>query len=266
MPTLPIGSHTMYYEEHGSGHPLLLIPGLGASRLSWYKQVEPLAQRFRVILLDNRDAGGSAHGTGPYSVADMADDAAALITQLQLGSTYVMGWSMGGFIAQELAVRHPALVKKLILVATSPGGSANVSAAPEILALLMRDTNESVEARVRRTAPLIVAPGYYDAHPEDLDRSVAHSLELPITLERYQRQLGAVMTHMGGDMPARHHQIVAPTLVIHGDYDPLVPYPNGQYLAAHIPGARLSTYPNVGHLPPIEATERFNREVVEFLR
>ncbi len=265
MPTTRIGSHIMYYEEHGSGYPLLLVPGLGASRLSWYKQVEPLSQQFRVILLDNRDAGDSAHGTGPYSVADMADDAASLITHLQLGSSHVMGWSMGGFIAQDLAVRHPTLVKKLILVATSPGGAANVSAAPEILALLMRDENESVEARIRRTTPLIAAPGYFQAHPQDLERSVASSLAKPMSLESYERQLGAVMTHMNGDMPSRLNQIVAPTLVIHGDVDPLVPYANGQYLAAHIKGARLSTYPGVGHLPPTEAPERFNREVEEFL-
>jgi pimeloyl-ACP methyl ester carboxylesterase len=86
-----------------------------------------------------------------------------------------------------------------------------------------------------------------------------------MSFESYQRQLGACMDHFSQGVAERLGQITAPTLVIHGDYDPLIPYKNGKYLAAHIQGARLSTYPGVGHLPPIEASERFNREVIEFL-
>jgi 3-oxoadipate enol-lactonase len=264
MPTTQVGSQTVYYDEHGEGHPLLLIPGLGATRFSWWKQIEPLSRKLRVINIDNRDAGDSALGRGPYTIADMADDAAGVLQNLHLGPAYVMGWSMGGFIALELAVRHTALVEKLILVATSAGGPTAVLAAPEIGALLLLKEGEDIETRVRRTFPLLAGQGYMLAHPEDLDQLVRNAQAKPMALEAYQRQLSAIMTWRGvSDRLAQG--FAAPTLVIHGDADPLVPYANGQHLATHIPSAKLSTYPGVGHLVPIEAAERFNREVLEFL-
>jgi 3-oxoadipate enol-lactonase len=115
MPTTQVGSHTAYYDDFGAGHPLILLSGLAASRLGWWKQMESFEKGFRVINMDNRDAGDSALGTGPYTIADMADDVAGLITNLRLGRTHIVGISMGGMIAQEVAIRHPALVDKLVL-------------------------------------------------------------------------------------------------------------------------------------------------------
>jgi 3-oxoadipate enol-lactonase len=264
MPTTHVGSHTVYYDESGAGHPLLLISGLASTRLGWWKQLEPFSQRFRVINMDNRDAGDSALGTGPYTIADMAEDVAGVIQNLNLGRTHIVGISMGGMIAQELAIRHPELVDKLVLVATTAGGPRAVNAKPEIAALLMR-TDDDIETRVRRTFTAIAGEGYMAKHPADLDEIVKNSLAKPMSLESYQRQLGACMIHFQMGTADRLGQIAAPTLVIHGDYDPLIPYPNGKFLAEHIQGARLSTYPGVGHLVPMEAAERFNREVIEFL-
>jgi 3-oxoadipate enol-lactonase len=264
MPTTEVGLHTVYYDGRGKGHPLLLIPGLGATRFSWWKQIEPLSQESRVINMDNRDAGDSALGTEPYTIADMADDAAGVLHSLKLGPAYVMGWSMGGFISLELAVRNPALVDKLILVATSAGGPTHVQPAPEIGALLRRDESEDIETRVRRVFPLIAGRGYMQSHPEDLDQLVRHAQARPMALESYERQLSAVMRW--GGVSDRLNQITLPTLVVHGDADPLVPYANGQYMAAHIQSAKLSTYPGAGHLLPIEAAERFNQDIIEFLR
>jgi 3-oxoadipate enol-lactonase len=263
LPAIQLGLHTAWYDEHGSGTPLLLIPGLGASRLSWWKQIEPLSRRYRVISFDNRDAGDSAHATAPYSIGELAEDAAQAIEALDLGPTYVMGWSMGTFISQELTVRHPDLVDRLILVAGSAGGPTQTRAAPEFATLLRRSETEPIEARVRRTYPLLAAPGYMQRHPEDLDRLVWSQSAKPMSFVCYQRQLGAIMNWSGVGLQLP--QVKTPTLVIHGDLDPLVPYPNGQYIASQMPNATLSTYPGVGHLPPIEAHERFNREVQEFL-
>jgi 3-oxoadipate enol-lactonase len=262
MPTTQVGSHTVYYDECGAGHPLLLLTGLGSTRFGWWKQIEPFSHRFRVINMDNRDAGDSALGTGPYTIADMAEDSAGVIQNLKLGPTHVVGISMGGFISLELAIRHPELVEKLVLVSTSAGGATNVNPQPAIAALLMRTGDEDIETRTRQTFTLIAGKDYMASHPEDLDEIVKHTKAKPMSLESYQRQLGAVMKHNAAD---RLDKITAPTLVIHGDYDPLVPYANGKYLAEHIKGARLSTYPGVGHLTPVEAPERFNREVLEFL-
>jgi len=263
MPTIQAGSQRIYYDENGAGHPLVLIPGLSNSRLTWWKQIEPLSKKYHVISMDNRDAGDSALGTGPYTIPDMAEDAAGLIQSLGLSTTYVVGWSMGGFISLELTLRHPGLVKKLILVSTSAGGPTHVPPTPEILALLMPVEKEDIETNIRRTFPSLAAPGYMQSHPEDLDQLVHNAKAKPMRLESYQRQLGAVITWEG--VSPRLNQISVPTLVLHGDADPLVPYGNGQHLSTHIQGAKFLTYTRVGHLPPIEAPERFNRDVMEFL-
>lgn len=265
MPTTQVGSHTVYYDDCGSGHPLLLLTGLGSSRLGWWKQVEPFSRQFRVINMDNRDAGDSAPGTGAYTIADMAEDTAGVIQNLKLQPTHVVGISMGGMVAQELAIRHPELVDRLVLVSTTAGGASNVSPRPEIAALLMRSPGDDPEARVRRTYTLISGPGYMAAHPEDLDRIWENALAKPMSLESYQRQLGACMVHYRQGTADRLDQIAAPVLVIHGDGDPLIPYENGKYLAGNIKTARLVTLPGAGHLTPVEAAERFNREVLDFL-
>lgn len=265
MPTTQVGSHTVWYDDCGSGHPLLLLTGLGGSRLGWWKQIEPFSRKFRVINMDNRDAGDSALGTGAYGIADMAEDTAGVIQNLKLKPTHVVGISMGGMIAQELAIRHPESVDRLVLVSTTAGGASNVSPRPEIAALLARSPGEDPEARVRRTYTLISGTGYMAEHPEDLDRIWRNALAKPMSLESYQRQLGACMAHYAQGTADRLAQITAPALVIHGDYDPLIPYANGKYLAGHIKTARLVTLPGVGHLTPVEAAEQFNREVLEFL-
>lgn len=261
MPTAQIGSHTVYFDELGSGHPLIFVSGLGASRLGWWKQIEPFSKKFHVINVDNRDAGDSAASAGPYTIAEMASDVAGVIQNLELGTAYLVGISMGGFILIEFAIRYPELLDKLVLVSTSAGGKSSVRAQPEILALLGRTEGEEIETRTRRTFTAIAGKDYMASHPEDLDHIVRNAQAKPMSLASYQRQLGAVMAH---DATDRLDKISAPTLVIHGDYDPLIPYENGKYLAAHIKSSRISTYQNVGHLPPIEAAERFNSEVMEF--
>jgi pimeloyl-ACP methyl ester carboxylesterase len=263
MPIIQAGSQDIYYDEYGTGHPLVLIPGLSNSRLTWWKQIEPLSKKYRVINMDNRDAGDSALGTSPYTIPDMADDAAGLIQSLHLNTTYVVGWSMGGFISLELTMRHPELVKKLILVSTSAGGSTHVPPAPEILDLLKPIPNEGIEENIRRIFPSLASPGYMQSHPEDLIQLVRNAKAKPIRLESYQRQLGAVIAWKG--VSPQLNQITAPTLILHGDADPLIPYGNGQHLSTHIQGTKFLTYTRVGHLPPIEAPERFNKDVINFL-
>ncbi|MGO9376112.1 MAG: alpha/beta fold hydrolase [Syntrophobacteraceae bacterium] len=263
MPITLVGSQSIYYDDYGSGHRVLLITGLGASRLMWWKQIEIISRKYRLINMDNRDAGDSAPGAGPYTIADMADDAAGLIRNLKCGPAHVIGWSMGGFIAMELSLRHPGLVGKLILVATSAGGQAYIPPAHEVGVLLLPHEKENLETVIRRVYPSIAAPGYMNSHPEDLDTLVRYFKSKPMTLASYQRQLGATMTWPG--MVDRMSRISMPTLVVHGVVDPLVPYGNGLYLSTIIRGAKLLTYTNVGHLPPIEASERFNQDAIEFL-
>lgn len=265
MNTTQVGSHTVAFDERGAGHQVLFMSGLSSSRLAWWKQIDVFAQKYRVINMDNRDAGDSSPGVGPYTIADMAADTAGLIQNLNLGATHIIGISMGGMIAQELAIRYPHLVDRLVLVSTTAGGPTAVNAKPEIAVLLVRPEQEDLETRVRRTFTAIAGEGYMAAHPEDLDHIVKNSIEKPMTLEGYQRQLGASFGHFSVGTAGQLSQITAPTLVLHGMDDPLIPYPNGQFLAEHIPGARLASFPGVGHLLMIEAPEEFNNEVIEFL-
>ncbi len=265
MPRIQVGSHTAHYDDLGEGHPVLFLTGLGGSRFGWWKQVIPFSLKFHVINMDNRDGGDSAVANAPYTIADMAEDTAGVIQNLGLGRTHIIGVSMGGMIAQELTLRHPDLVDKLVLTSTTAGGAGTTPAKPEIQALLMRGAEEDISTRVRKTYTAIAGPGYMVAHPEDLEHIVQTGVAKPMSLESYQRQLGACGVHLAKGTADRLDKITAPTLIIHGDCDPLIPYPNGQYLAAHVPGAQFLTYPGVGHLPMIEAAERYNREVMEFL-
>jgi len=263
MPITRVGSQKIYYDEHGSGHPLLLIPGLSNSRLIWWKQIGVFSTKCRVIQMDNRDSGDSAVAAGPYSIGDMAEDAAGLIRNLSLGPIHVIGWSMGGFISLELTVRHPELVERLILVSTSAGGRRSLPPSPHIQVALMPSGHEDIETRVRRIYPLLAGPGYMDRRPDDLDQIVEHEKAKRMTLKSYERQFQAVIAW--GGVGKRLRDINSPVLVVHGDTDQLVPPGNGQFLSEHIPGARLITYGQIGHLPPIEAPGRFNRDAMEFL-
>jgi len=170
---------------------------------------------------------------------------------------------MGGFVALRLAIQRPDLVEKLVLTSTTAGGATHTQPAPEILALLMqpRDGLEVGEL-AKRTYATIMAPGFAESHPDDWERIAETARYHPQSAESYGRQLQACLGH---DATAQLGEVRAPTLVIHGDLDPLVPYPNGQLLAARIPGARLITYAGVGHIPIVERADEYNRDVLAFL-
>ena len=260
---IQIGTQKIAFDDCGAGHSLLLLTGLGSSRFGWWKQIAPFAEKFRVVAMDHRDAGESGRATEAYTIDDMANDAAGVIQNLGLTPTFVLGYSMGGFIALTLTLQHPELVDMLILVSTSAGGPAHVHPAPADAALLARIPGEDKETRVRRTQHLLTGAKYIA--PDDMDELVDHARRVPQSDEAYTRQVGAAMAFHVGDAHARLNEIRVPTLVIHGDADPVVPYANGQALAANIPNAKFVTLAGVGHLPRLEATQEFNRAVIEFL-
>lgn len=266
MSTTKIGLETIYYDEYGSGEPIILIPGLGGTRFGWIKQLVPFSKKYRVINIDNRDGGNSEQSASSYDINDMTNDVVGLIENLNLGSVYVVGISMGGFIAQYLALKHPEYIKKMVLVSTSSGGSSHVYPKPEIFSLLNHNPNEDVKTRVRNLQTLITGPGFVDNHPEDIERAVEYAIKLPMPHEAYQRQLSAAKTHNKVGTREYLSRISVPTLVIHGECDPIMPYPNGQVLATEIPGAKFLSLPNVGHLPHIEVTDTFNKAVLDFFK
>lgn len=266
MPSLAMADHTIQYEVQGQGHPLVLISGLGTSRLFWWKQIAPLSAHLRLITFDNRGIADSSRVQAAFKIADMADDVAALIDHLKVGPCFVLGISMGGFVAATFALRHSRLLRKLILTATSAGGPTHTNASDEILAMLINAGGKDPESYTRMAYTALAGPNYMQTHPEDLDRIVANALAKPLSPDTYLYQLNAINGYMTTDGVANLlDRIAVPTLVLHGDADPLVPYVNGQNLAQKIKGAQMKSYPGVGHLPLIEAAARYNRDVLDFL-
>lgn len=255
------------YDEVGPANPrdakgaILLLTGLGSKRLGWERQMAAFGREYRTIAIDHRDTGDSDEAVTPYTVADLADDAAQLLDKLGLARVNVVGISLGGFVALQFAVRHPERVEKLVLVSTSAGGATHVHPSPEIAMLLAPAPGMEIGERAIRNYSNIMAAEYVAAHPEDLQRIAEVARYRPMSPEGYVRQLQAALAH---DVSSELHRISAPTLVIHGSVDPLVPPPNGAHLAQRIPGARHLVYENVGHIPIIERADQFNRDVLAF--
>ena len=253
------------YDEVSPSHPkgtILLLTGLGAKRHGWCKQLAVFGRHYRTIALDHRDAGDSDPVKTPYRIPDQANDAAAVLRALGAPKAHVVGISMGGFVALEMSLRHTAVVDKLILVSTSGGGLRQAWPSPLTMLRLARRGKAEVGELTRQIYSHIMAPGFAERHPEEMERIVALGRYRPMADDAYYRQLCAALLH---DVSKRLDEIKVPTLVIHGENDPLVHVKNGINLARRIPGARLVLYPRTGHIPIIERAEEFNRDVLAFL-
>ena len=261
-----VDGRRLAYEEVTPADPagtVLLLCGIGAKRQGWYEQLPVLGRRHRTLALDYRDVGDSDPAGGPYGIGDVADDVAGLARELGIERASLIGISMGGFIALQLALRRPELVDRLILVVTSAGGASHVSTSPEIMRTLMPGEEEYESgAGARRVCSAVAGPGFAERRPEAIEEFVEIALHNPMHRDAYLRQLSACREH---DVADRLGEIRAPTLVIHGDADPLVRIENGRLLAERIPGARLVVYEGVGHIPEVECAEEFNRDLMAFL-
>jgi 3-oxoadipate enol-lactonase len=233
----------IYWEEHGSGDPLLLIMGLGAT-LEWWRRIVPaLSSRYRTIIYDNRGVGRSDVPPAPYSIAGMAGDGVAVMDAAGIESAHVFGASMGGMIAQELALNHPSRVRKLVLGCTACGGTHVVPAAREVgVALAARST------MTREQATWAMAPYIFDAGTprEVVAEDIAHRLNATVTNEGYFAHLSAIRAWSGTH--ERLANLKMPVLVIHGETDQLVPPENGRIVAAAIPGSQLVMIPHASHI------------------
>ena len=242
------------------GYPLLLLTGLGYAIWSWQRQIPEWSRRFRCIAVENRGTGRSPKPPGPYSIEALADDAAEA---LEGHRAHVAGFSMGGYIAQVLALRHPELVERLVLVCTATGGADHLPTPNETIAAWEAHADRTPPEFARATMPLSFAPGWTDEHPDEFEQLLADRLEHPTPPECWRAQYDACRRFVEQVSPVE--QIEAPTLVIHGDADRVVPYENGLELARRIPDARFEPFAGGGHLLFLESAERFNRIVAEFL-
>jgi pimeloyl-ACP methyl ester carboxylesterase len=250
----------IYWEAAGRGEPLLLIMGLGSASDMWYRLLPEFQSRYRTILFDNRGVGRSDPPHGHYSIVTMASDAAAVMDAAGVESAHVLGFSMGGFIAQEFALNYPERVRKLILASTACGGREVVWAAPEVLTALAAKDVKTREEGFWSTAPY----NYEAATPralmeEDLEVTLRH----PLKRESYQAQLQAIMTWEGSY--SRLKNLDVPTLVLHGDRDQLIPTENGRILARAIPNAELVLIHGAGHRFMTDKLEASREAILSFL-
>jgi 3-oxoadipate enol-lactonase len=262
MQVVRVGNVTLAYYVQGDGPPVLMIMGLGGRAADWGRVPAELASRFRVVTVDNRGTGNSDKPDEGYSLEGMADEAVAVLDAVGIVEAHVVGISMGGMIAQLVALRHPARVKRLVLIATTPGGPNTVPPRPEALAALMPDMSKPPEEIVRSAMQAIAAPGFAEAHPEVIREIVGTAMNAPTPPHVFARQMAAIMA---SDRYEQLREIHVPTLVIHGDADPLVPPANGELIGQRIPGAKLLTLRNCGHLVMWEQPRELSAAVSDFL-
>jgi 3-oxoadipate enol-lactonase len=258
-----VGNIKMYYQVHGQGEPLLMIMGLGGHCLDWGWIVpQRLAERYKVILFDNRGAGRSDQPPGPITIEQMARDTVGLMDALAIDQAHIFGGSMGGMIALQMALDHRQRVDKLVLGATSAGGRSRTFPPPEIQKYFFPRQDLSAHDYLLWTSAVCYPQEFIDAHPEIIEEKIQANLAFPCTLAAYEAQLEAFTAF---DVDERLSDIHVPTQVIIGNQDVLIPPPNSFLLARGIPGAQILEIEGAGHIFWISHPEETIKMVEDFL-
>ncbi len=246
MPTVRTPAAELHYERSGSGEPLLLIQGMSGTHVAWGEPfLAQLRERFDVVAFDNRGIGLSAPVEGPFTIVEMAADTEALMGELGLESAHVVGISMGGMIAQELALAHPERLRSLTLGCTYCGGPGSRLMPQENLeklagAMASGDREQAIRAsyEVNLSPAFRADEGAYAAFHE-------MATSVPAAKRTIELQVQAIFGH---DTSGRLGEISIPTLIVHGTEDGVLPYPNGELIASLMPAARFETLEGVGHM------------------
>jgi 3-oxoadipate enol-lactonase len=263
MPFARNGTVKLHWECTGEGPAVLLVAGQGMTTDGWWATTPVLARSFRVITFDHRDTGGSSRVSLPYSVAQMADDAMAVLDAAGEQRAHVYGISLGSLVAQEVALRHPDRIEALVLGASSAGGwgAYKPSAASPAQTFIVRAGTMGAEEAEWAAVPYTYAERTRRFHPERIIADLSHRLSaLPEPLG-YMHQAAAVAAH---DTYDRLNQITAPTLVVHGEEDIFVPPANALVLAEKIPGAEVQVWRDAAHMYLIDEP-RADQEIARFL-
>jgi pimeloyl-ACP methyl ester carboxylesterase len=274
MSTAKIGDLDVYYDVHGTGDPLLLIMGLAADSTAWMFQVPAFEQHYRTIVFDNRGVGRTSKPAGPYTIHQMADDAAGLLDALAVDRAHVVGVSMGGMIAQELTLRYPGRVRSLVLACTYPEPDPEIErnrrfTVEQLGGTVTSEGQMQIDFKainpmdfLQQLLPTVFNPDFIARELPKLLQVFSGALQYGFSMEAILGQVAAVMSHKATE---RLHEIAVPTLVITGDADRLIPPANSDILAKHIPGAKLVRIPGGSHGFNFETPDVFNRAILEFL-
>ena len=250
----------LFTNRIGSGSAAVLIPGLGYASWFWEAQ-RPLAERYSLIEVDPRGAGRSPKPPGPYTIAEMAGDVAKVLA----GSgepAHVVGHSMGGYIAQMLALEHPGVVQSLTLVSTTCGGPSHEPVPTETLTEWLAAAHLPPAEYARSTMHLSLRPGWVDDHPDEYDALLRKRLAHPTPTESWHHQFAACTEFLETGLDIGSTEV--PVLIVHGDQDQVVPVANAHLLASQLPSAELRVFADAGHLVSLESAGEFNRSVSDF--
>lgn len=262
MPLCQLSHAALFHEEKGQGEPLLFLNGLSGDHLYWRSQLRFFGKEYRCLAVDNRDVGQSSYAKASYTTRDLAEDVREWMERLALPPVHVVGLSMGGMIAQELALAAPQRVKSLALVCTLAWADEwfrGTLRAFELIRRQVADTGGFFDAIL----PWWVSHRFF----EESDRAswlrgLLRQNPYPQRLEGFLRQLGALATH---DARSRLNDIHCPVLILSGEDDGVAPVRYSRQLKELLPHAQLVILPGVGHAPPIEGAGQFNSRLAEFL-
>ncbi len=254
MPVIPVGDIELSYERSGSGPPLLAIMGMSGTALHWGEPfLAELRESFDVIAYDHHGVGESSHLDGELTIAQLAENAHGLLAALEIDATHVLGISMGGMVAQELALAHPESVLTLTLGCTYCGGEGSAHAAPEVIQRLFEAMSSGDRERAIRAGWEINVSAQKAAEEDAYATFLEIAQRRPVAVPVVMAQAQAILAH---DTRERLERLTMPTLVIHGTEDQMLPVQNGRLIASLIPDAQLEIFDGVGHLFFWEQPER----------
>jgi pimeloyl-ACP methyl ester carboxylesterase len=266
MPQVKAGNITINYDMHGEGEPLLLIMGFGMPGVAWLPSL-PFLNGFKSIYFDNRGTGMSDKPDGPYTIPEMADDASNLLKAIGIPKAKVFGVSMGGMIAQELVLRHPEQVDRVVLGCTMPGGPNATMASEDVVGKLM-EANKIMPIDPEKgfdiLLPALMPEDFIAAHPEIKAMMVAGARMMPPTPpETADRAMAGIASFDAFD---RLPQIRCPVLIVHGEEDVLVPPQNARLIKSMIPQAELYMIPGAGHAFQSVDPVGIHQKIVDWLK
>ncbi len=262
MPIAKANDLEIYYEVHGQGEPLILIAGLTKDSSVWLQQVDVFSRHFQVVLFDNRGAGRTGAPDEPYTTRMMADDVVGLMEALHIPSACILGHSLGGCIAQQIAIHHPQKVKKLMLLATF-AEPLPVTRYILDLAAELQNQNLPIELRAKIQLPWSFS-GSFLSNPTNIAvvlNAIANN-PYPQKPHAFLHQISACKTH---NTKHQLDKILAPTLVMEGAEDLLTPAVCANELMAKIPHASHAIIPQAGHSVLVENSVCFNEKILNFL-
>lgn len=260
MPKMQVGSVELYYELHGSGDPVVLIGGLAGDCRAWKPQIEVLSKDYRILAFDNRGTGQSSAPEEPYTTRDFADDTIGLMNALDLPAAHVIGRSMGGAVAQEMAINYPDRVRSMLVTASF--GKMDRYGARLLLNIMEVTKTQGYEAAARHQSVMLYPLAYFNEHPEEMDAFEKVLADPNRALHGYVNSTLACVEH---DSLDRLGQVKCPTLVLAGELDLVCSIECAREIARGIPGAELKIYKDAGHFFLVQCFQECLSDIQSFL-